>query len=137
MVSQEDRILAKLDLLRSESEDAIAGEIAKVSKEIFEKRARQLLESHPLAMQVDLKTGVAHGVIVVRNEEQCADILHKLLLRELEFELEELEPSEPEFACGDYRKTYVLREETTGSPYRIVIGDEQLTNSFWNFYLRG
>jgi hypothetical protein len=133
----QDKILSKLDLLKSGSEDALAREIAEVSKEVFEKRAHQLLESHPLAMQVDLKTGVAHGVIVVRDEEQCADILYKLLVRELEFELDELEPSEPEFACGDYTKTYVLKEKTTGSPYRVVIGDEQLTNSFWNFYLRG
>lgn len=132
-----DKILAKLDLLKSESEDMIAREIAKFSKERFEGRTRLLLESHPLAMQVDLKTGVAHGVIVVRKEEECADILYKLLHRELEFELEELEPREPEFACGDYTKTYVLKEKTTGSPYRVVIGDEQLTNSFWNFYLRG
>jgi hypothetical protein len=131
-----DKILANLDLLRSESEDVIAREIAKLSKERFEERARLLLESHPLAMQVDLNTGVAHGVIVVRNAEKCADILYKVLHRELEFDLEELEPSEPEFACGDYTKTYVLRERTTGSPYRVIMGDEQLTNSFWNFYLR-
>jgi len=132
-----DRILANLELVRSGSEHAIARRIAEFSKARFEERAHQLLESHPLAMQVDLKTGVAHGVIVVRTEEECAGILCKLLHRELEFELEEFEPSEPEFACGDYTKTYVLKEKTTGSPYRVVIGDEQLTNSFWNFYLRG
>lgn len=131
-----DKILANLDLLTSESEDVIAREIAKLSKERFEERAHILLESHPLAMQVDINTGVAHGVIVVRKAEECADILYKVLHRELEFDLEELEPSEREFACGDYTKTYVLKEKTTGSPYRVVVGDEQLTNSFWNFYLR-
>lgn len=132
-----DKILANLELLRSGSEHMIATEIAKYAKERFDERACLLLESHPLAMQVDLKTGVAHGVIVVRKEKECADILYKVLHRKLEFELEEFEPSEPEFACGDYTKTYVLKEKTTGSPYRVVLGDEQLTNSFWNFYLRG
>jgi len=131
-----DAILATPELLEGKSEYMIAKVIAESSKKIFDERARQLLESHPLAMQIDLKTGVAHGVIVVRKEEECIDILYKLLHRELEFELEELEPSEPEFACGDYTKTYVLKEKNTGSPYRIVIGDEHLTNSFWNFYLK-
>jgi hypothetical protein len=131
-----DTVLADLALLTSDSERVIARRIAELSKKRFEERAHLLLESHPLAMQVDLKTGVAHGVIVVRREEQCVEILHGVLHRELEFELEELEPSELEFACGDYTKTYILKEKTTGSPYRVVIGDEQLTNSFWNFYLR-
>lgn len=132
-----DTILANQELLKTTSEDTIARKIAECSKERFEQRAHQLLKKHPLAMQVDLKTGVAHGVIVARTEQVCTDILYKLLHRELEFELEEMEPSEREFACGDYTKTYVLKEKITGSPYRVVIGDEQLTNSFWNFYLSG
>jgi len=132
-----DTILANQELLKSTSEDMIAKKIAECSKKKFEERAHQLLEKHPLAMQVDLETGVAHGVIVARTEEECADILYKVLQRELEFELEEMESSEPEFACGDYTKTYVLREKITGSAYRVVIGDEQLTNTFWNFYLSG
>ena len=132
-----DRILSNLGLLTSGLEQALAEEIAELSKDRFDERARLLLESHPLAMQVDLKTGVAHGVIVVRKEEDCADILYRLLQRELEFGIEEIEPSEAEFARGDYTKTYVLREKTTGSPYRVVLGDAQLTNSFWSFYLTG
>lgn len=132
-----DKILSDLELLRSGSKHTIAGRIAQLSEGRYEQRAHQLLESHPLAMQADLKTGVANGVIVVRKEDECADMLCRLLHRELQFDLEELESSEPEFACGDYTKTYVLREKTTRSPYRVVIGDEQLTNSFWNFYLTG
>lgn len=131
-----DKVLTNLELLRGESEDVIAREIAKLSKEKFEERAHLLLESHPLAMQVDLETGVAHGVVVVRKVKECVNILYNVLQRELEFEIEESEPMELEFAVGDYTKTYVLKEKTTGSPYRVVIGDEQLTNSFWNFYLR-
>jgi len=38
--------------------------------EIFEERTKLFKDLHPLGLQVDLKTGVAHGVIVVREPEE-------------------------------------------------------------------
>lgn len=128
--------LENVDLIGKYSLEELSEEIAKNLKERFEYRAQTLLESHPLAMQADINTGVAHGVLVVRNAEMCSEVLYKVLNKELEFYIKEIEPREPEFATGDYTKTYILIEKLTSSPYRVVIGDAQLTNSFWNFYLK-
>jgi S-ribosylhomocysteine lyase LuxS involved in autoinducer biosynthesis len=122
------------NLAQADSIETLASEVARLLKDRFDDRAKILKEIHPLSLQVDINTGVAHGVIVVRTADECADILHKVLHRQLEFEFEEIKPEYDEFACGDYTKTYVLREKQTGSPYRIVVGDELLTNAFWNFY---
>lgn len=119
---------------QTDSIDTIAIEVAKLLKRSFENRAKLLKEIHPLSLQVDINTGVAHGLIVVRTADECADILYKMLHRQLQFDLEEIVPEYCQFACGDYSKTYLLREKQTGSPYRIVVGDELLTNAFWNFY---
>jgi hypothetical protein len=121
-------------LAHTDNVEIIAKAVSQLLKDRFDTRAKILKEIHPLSLQVDLNTGVAHGVIVVRNADECANLLHKILHRQLEFDLEEVNPEYEEFARGDYAKTYVLRERQTGSPYRIVVGDELLTNAFWNFY---
>jgi hypothetical protein len=115
--------------------DELSDELAKLLRERFNTRAQILKDVHPLSLQIDLNTGVAHGLIVIRDVEECSEILYKVLNRELTFKFEEIDPEYPEFACGDYKKTYILREQQTNSPYRIIIGDELLTNAFWNFYL--
>lgn len=87
-----------------------------------EKRANLLKKSHPLGMQVDLNTGVANGIIVVRNIERCSDILEKILTNTLEFEIRK----EKGFTG--------LYEAETGSLYRIITENKKLTKSFWNFF---
>ena len=93
-------------------------------KEHYDRRARTLTESHPLAVQVNLATGVANGVLVVRSPEACAQLVRGIVTRTLEFELEE--------ESEDY---IVLREKISGSIFRVMTADAMLTNTFWNFYL--
>lgn len=53
----------------------------------YDKRAKLLRDIHPLAMQVDLSTGVANGVLVVRTPRECADLLYRLLTNTVDFNI--------------------------------------------------
>jgi hypothetical protein len=89
----------------------------------YNKRADTLKQSHPLGIQVNLATGVANGVLVVRNVSQCAELVRRIITRTLEFDLAENEG-------------YVfLRERISGCVFRVMTGDTMLSNAFWNFYL--
>jgi hypothetical protein len=96
------------------------------ARELYDRRARTLFETHPLGLQVNLQTGVGNGVLVARNTNQCAKLLRGILLNDLQFELEDHPDQGAVF----------LRESETGSIYRVATHDRHLTNSFWNFYLR-
>lgn len=98
--------------------------IAAAEKAVYDKRAGTLKESHPLALQVNLDTGVANGVLVVRTIPDCAAVLRRILLGEMDFSLEE--------NAG----MWYLREKISGCIYRVVTSDRKLNNCFWNFYLR-
>jgi hypothetical protein len=91
----------------------------------YNKRAESLKETHPLAIQVNLATGVANGVLVVRSIEACGQLLRNILTRNLRFEIDN--DSIPGFV--------LLREELTKCIFRVVTKDQTLTNAFWNFYL--
>ena len=95
----------------------------------FNKRAKTLKGSHPLAMQVILESGVANGVLVVRSTKQCAKLLYSILTNSLNFTIEH---------CASKQRKYgftKLIEKISGSTFRVVTDFEKLTNSFWNFYL--
>ena len=93
----------------------------------FERRADTLREKHPLAIQVDLQSGVANGVLVVRHIKECADLLKRILTNSMEFTIKHI---------GERGKGITILEEIISkSPFRVVTDDEKLTNSFWNFYL--
>ena len=82
-----------------------------------------LRESHPLGIQVDLRTGVANGVLVVRSVGDCANLVRRIVTRTLEVDLEE-------------SKEYtVLREKISRCIYRVMTADAMLTNTYWNFYI--
>lgn len=98
--------------------------IAAAEKRIYDGRANTLLEFHPLAIQVNLDTGVANGVLVVRNIEQCSKLLRNILTKAMEFEL------------AEDKNFWYLRERISGSVHRVVTKDLKLSNCFWNFYLR-
>jgi hypothetical protein len=100
--------------------------IAVSEARIYDKRAGTLTRSHPLAVQVNLDTGVANGVLVVRTIENCAQLLRRVLTNAMEFELQE----------DNQAQMWYLRETISGCVFRVVSKDRKLTNCFWNFYLR-
>ncbi|MFX0065812.1 MAG: hypothetical protein ACFFC7_26865 [Candidatus Hermodarchaeota archaeon] len=98
--------------------------IAIIEKEYFDSRANTLKKVHPLAIQVSLESGVANGVLVVRKEQDCAQLIYKVLTNNLSFTIEH----DSNESCT------VLREMTSGCVFRVVTDDLRLTNTFWNFY---
>ena len=103
------------------------GLLIKTTVEHYDKRAATLRESHPLGLQVNLDTGVVNGVLVVRNLEDCAKLIHKIVTLSLEFQIEKKSIGDSEY--------YFLRERISNSIFRVMTGDAMLMNSFWNFYL--
>ena len=89
------------------------------------KRAETLKNTHPLGLQVNLSTGVANGVLVVRSTQDCAWLLKSILLNQMKFEIEETE-----------NNFIILRERISKCIYRVASGDASLINAFWNFYLK-
>lgn len=93
---------------------------------IAETRARTLQSSHPLGIQVNLATGVANGVLVVRTIPDCAEVIRRIVTNRMEFVVED----------DQKLKAWVLREKISECVYRVVTRDRKLTNCFWNFYRR-
>jgi len=89
----------------------------------YNDRAKTLKETHPLGVQVNLATGVANGVLVVRTVPQCAALVRRIMTATLQLDVTEEQGST------------VLRERISGCVFRIATGDVMLTNAFWNFYL--
>ena len=98
--------------------------IASSEQRIYDKRARTLRETHPLAIQVHLESGVANGLLVVRTVAECAALLRSVLIHSMEFELDE----------NSKDHMWYLKEKISGCVYRVVSKDRRLTNCFWNFY---
>ena len=90
---------------------------------LFERKATLLKEQHPLGIQVDLRTGVANGVLVARTLTECAELVRAVLTNSLTFHIKRLPNG-----------TRELVENRTGCTYRLMVGDPIITNSFWNFY---
>ena len=76
-------------------------------------------------MQVNLQSGVANGVLVVRSFYDCARLLRQVLTNKMEFAIK----------YQQKEGVSVLEEKISKCPFRVVTDDEKLTNSFWNFYL--
>lgn len=111
--------------------------IAKYEAIFYDKRADQLKYKHLLRIQIDLKNGVANGVLVARSLIACVNIIYKILTNSLKFDI--IEPNKkisPEEAEAD-KLNYRLAERTTRCAFRVVTEDEMLTNSFWNLYKLG
>ena len=96
--------------------------LATAEKAAFDKRALVLQKYHPLAMQMNLKTGVANGVLVVRSVDKCAELLRAILTNWAEFDIK----------CDE--GGHVLVERLSDSAFRAVTNNEKLTNSFWNLW---
>jgi len=94
---------------------------------VYDKREKTLREDHPLGIQVHLENGVANGVLVVRNIDDCAKLVRSILLNETDLIIKE--------ETIQKRKFLVLRETISNCIFRVESSDKELTNSFWNFYL--
>lgn len=101
--------------------------LVKTAQGHYARRAGMLRESHPLGIQVNLDTGVANGVLVVRTLEECAKLIHGIVTATLQFCIDK-----KTIGGVDY---HLLRETVSNSIFRVMTGDAMLTNSFWNFYL--
>ncbi len=121
-----------------EEYEALLRLISTYEKKFYDKRAWKLKYAHPLRFQMNLETGVANGVLVVRTHEECKNVLLKLLTGSLDFEI--LSPGDDCVDKEDFGKSlennYILIEKSTRSAFRAVTTDEKLTNSFWNLYKR-
>jgi hypothetical protein len=91
--------------------EQLKGRVFNSMKTHFDKRAKTLNDSHPLGIQVNLQTGVANGVLVVRNIENCARLIRNIVLQSLEFELQE--------SCLGLE----LREKISGCIFRVMTND--------------
>ncbi|MEP6592501.1 MAG: hypothetical protein ABJC51_02350 [Acidobacteriota bacterium] len=89
----------------------------------YDGRAETLLRTHPLGVQVNLATGVANGVLVVRTVADCAVLVKRIVTSTLQF------------IVTEENGATVLRETISGCVFRIATGDVMLSNAFWNFYL--
>jgi len=85
------------------------------------------VKSHPLGIQVNLESGVATGVLVVRDIDSCARLIRSHVLKVVEYDIFDVNENGVEY-------TY-LQEKLSDCIYRVITGDPVLTNSFWNFYL--
>ncbi len=124
---EDKRVREWIDRTTQPSFDDVLKLVFDSANALYEKRAKTLLKTHPLGLQVNLQTGVANGVLVARDVSQCAELLRGVLLNGLEFDLNE---------WTEENGAIHLREKKTGSVYRVVTKDAHLTNSFWNFYLK-
>jgi hypothetical protein len=88
----------------------------------LDKRADTFQVGHPLGLQINIRTGVANGIIVVRSPKQCARMLRKVILRELSF------------AILHQDGNFLLEETETKSILRVVSDDPFLTHAFWTYF---
>ena len=95
----------------------------------YDNRASLLSEKHPLGVQVFLERGVANGVLVVRDLNSCAKIIEAVVTKSLEFILDE----QPE---SNGQRDLYLKETISNCIYRLATGDQLLTNTFWNYYIK-
>jgi hypothetical protein len=93
----------------------------------YNDRYKTLVKSHPLGIQVNLESGVATGVLVVRDIDSCARLIRSHVLKVVEYDIFDVNENGVEY-------TY-LQEKLSDCIYRVITGDPVLTNSFWNFYL--
>ena len=112
---------SKIDIIKAK--EKLVDTIAKV----YDRRASLLSDKHPLGLQVNLTSGVANGVLVVRKLSDCAQLIKRIITKKLEYSLEE--------EIKNNKKYILLREKISNSVFRLITGDQMLTNTFWNYYI--
>ena len=94
-------------------------------------RADLLVKTHPLALQLELSSGVAQGILVARTPARCAELLEQVLVNDLTYSVDEVRDSG--VPIGTF--LHVTGKPTT--PYRVVTADPVLSNAFWQLYRFG
>jgi hypothetical protein len=113
--------------LANTQESEVRKYLIEAVKKHYDRRATTIKDTHPLGIQVNLATGVANGVLVVRSEKDCAELVRRIFMSALQFDIEEVTINELSYV--------LLREKISGCIFRVMTGDQQLSNAFWNFYL--
>ncbi len=100
----------------------------------YEKRARVFADVHPLSMQVNQTTGNTNGIILVRDANQCADVLYALAKNQLRVTISR--EVEPDPLSGETSIFWVLREAVTGnkSVIRVATGWKHLRTACWSAF---
>jgi hypothetical protein len=88
----------------------------------LDRRANTFRVGHPLGLQINIRTGVAHGIIVVLTPTQCAQMLRKVMLHERAFTIRH--------EGGNF----LLEETETKSILRVVSDDPLLSHTFWTYF---
>ena len=86
----------------------------------LERRAYTFRDIHPLSFQASPIDGVARGVFVTRTPEQTAEVLAGLLLGTITYRIVE----------DDHN--WILVDNLSSSPVRVVTKDPVLTTAFWS-----
>ncbi|HEV7218758.1 MAG: hypothetical protein ACHP8A_14665 [Terriglobales bacterium] len=105
-----------------QSEPAFVDVLGRSKPVSMDQRAKTFNVDHPLGLQICTRTGVAHGIIVVRTVDQCARMLRKVLLHDLSFSIKH--------EGGNFK----LEEKETQSVLRVVTDDPLLSHSFWTYF---
>ena len=106
--------------------DEMKVRLYEIALKFYDKKAETLTENHPLGIQVDLKTGVANGVLVVRNTKDCVNLIYNILLNKMEYYIK--------YKTIEDKEYIYLKEKISDCVFRLKTGDDFLSNSFWNFY---
>jgi hypothetical protein len=86
----------------------------------LERRALTFRDVHPLSLQTSPIDGVARGVIVTRSVDATAEVVNAIFLGTLKYEI------------VDDKLNWLLVDEITRSPIRVVAKDPILTTAFWS-----
>jgi hypothetical protein len=103
-------------------------------REAYDKRARVFADVHPLSLQVDQTTGNTNGIILVRDANQCADVLYALAKSQLNVKVSRENEADP--LSGETSIFWVLSEAITGneSVIRVATGWKHLRTAFWSAF---
>lgn len=80
---------------------------------------------HPLSRLINMKNGVACGVIVCSEKEHVKELLNRLFSDSMIYFIDKKEKHDG---------YYLLKETLTGSVVRVETDDMLISSSFWNYY---
>jgi hypothetical protein len=125
---ENDKIRAWINDIKNASLLEMKNQLYTLAENYYDGRAKTLKENHPLGIQVNLNSGVANGVLVVRTIEDCIKLIRNVVLNEMEFSIK--------INMNNDDGYIYLQEKISGCIFRLKTGNTLLTNTFWNFYTK-